>query len=89
MHYGELFEEEEGAGTSSSTVKVIANPMREMVMDAYAPLTTLILQEATHQEKQELNAEAKWFPELLKAAKKPLYKGCQMPLLKAIAKLTN
>ena len=81
--------EEQGAGASSSTVKVIANSMRDMIMDAYAPVTSLILKEATHQEKQEPIIVAKRFLELLKAAKKPLYKGCQMLLLKAVAKLTN
>ena len=40
--------EEEGVGTSSSTVEVIANLMRDMVMEAYAPITCLILQEVTH-----------------------------------------
>ena len=63
--------------------------MRDMVMNAYAPVTSLILQEATHQEEQESIVEAKRFLERLKAVEKPLYEGCQMSLLKAIARLTN
>ena len=89
VHRGEPFDEDEGGGTSSSTVEVVANPMVEMVKDAYAPVTSLMLQETTHQEEQEPNAEAKRFLELLKASKKPLYKGCETSLLKAIVRLTN
>ena len=61
VHHGEPFEEEEQVGTSSSTIEVLANLMIEMVMDAYAPVTSLMLQEATHQEEQEPNVEAKYF----------------------------
>jgi len=55
VYHGEPFDEDEGDGTSSSTVEVVA----EMVMDAYAPVTSLMLQVATHQEEEEPNAEAK------------------------------
>jgi len=88
VHHGEAFDEDEG-GTSSCTVEVVAKPMIEMVKNAYSPVTSLMLQEAMHQEEQEPNAEAKRFLELLKAAEKPLYEGCQRSLLKAVARLTN
>jgi len=89
VHHGEPFDKDEGGGTSLSTVEVVGNPMTEMVMAAYAPMTSLMLQEATHQEEEEPNAEAKRFVQLLKAAEKPLYEGCPMSLLKAVARLTN
>ena len=42
VHHGEPFDEDEGGGTSSSTIEVLANLMIEMVMDAYAPVTSLM-----------------------------------------------
>jgi len=59
VHHGEPFDDDEGGGTSLSTVEVVANPMIEMVTDAYTRVTSLMLQEATHQEEQEPNIDAK------------------------------
>ena len=89
IHHGEPFPDEEGACASSSNVEVVVNPMREMVMDAYTPVTSLLLQEATLNTTHEPIPEAKRFLQLLQAAEKPLYEGCEMSLLKAVARLTN
>jgi len=43
VHHGETFLEEDEAATSSSTAQVIPNPMRDMVMDACAPTTSMLL----------------------------------------------
>jgi len=58
-------------------------------MDAYAPTTCLLLQELLHHEEHEPIPEAKRFLKLLKAGERPLYEGCEMSLLKAVARLTN
>lgn len=89
MHYGETFLEEDEVATSSSTAQVTPNPMRDMVMDAYAHTTSLLLQELPHHEQHEPIPEAKRFPELLKTPERPLYEGCEMSLLKDVARLTN
>lgn len=60
-----------------------------MVIDAYAPASSVLLQELLHNEEDEPNGKANRFLELLKAVERPLYKGCEMSLLKAIAQLTN
>jgi len=87
--HGEPFLGEDEAATSSSIAQVIPNPMRDMMIDAYVPTASLLLQELLHQEEREPIPEAKRFLELLKAAERPLYEGCAMSLLKAIARLTN
>ena len=43
VHHGETFLKEEGGTTSSSAVEVIPNPMTDMVMDSYAPITLPLL----------------------------------------------
>jgi len=70
-------------------MEVVVNPMRDMVMDAYTPVTSMLLQEATLNTTHEPIPEAKRFLQLLQAAEKPLYEGCEMSLLKAVARLTN
>uniref|UniRef100_A0A7C9EW89 Transposase-associated domain-containing protein n=1 Tax=Opuntia streptacantha TaxID=393608 RepID=A0A7C9EW89_OPUST len=65
IHHGEPFPDEEGACASSSNVEVVVNPMREMVMDAYTPITSLLLQEATLNTTHEPIPEAKRFLHLL------------------------
>ena len=89
VHHGEPFLDEEGAGTSSSTIQVMENPMPNMVMDVYAPMMSLLMPGATSNEDQEPIPEAKRFMQLLQAVEKPLYEGCEMSLLKAAARLTN
>ena len=37
VHHREPFLEDKGAGTSSLTIQVVENPMRDMVVDAFAP----------------------------------------------------
>ena len=37
VHHGEPFLEDEGAGTSSPTIQVVENHMRDMIVDAFAP----------------------------------------------------
>jgi len=54
-------------------------------MDAYTPTTSLLLQELRHHEEHEPILEAKRFLELFKAGEGPLYEGCEMSLLKAVA----
>jgi len=89
VHHGEPFLENEGAGTSSPTFQVVENPMRDMVVDAFAPTRSLLRPEAMNNEGHEPIAEAKRFMQLLQAAERPLYEGCEMSLLKAVACLTN
>jgi len=89
VHHGEHFIEEDEAATSSSTAQVIPIPLRDMVMDAYAPTASLLLQELPQHEEKEPILEAKRFLQLLKAVERPLYEGCVMSLLKAVARLIN
>ena len=58
-------------------------------MDAYTPASSTLLQEMLHNEEHEPIPEVKRFLELVKAADRPLYEGCEMSLLKAVARLTN
>jgi len=89
VHHGEPFLEDEGAGTSSPTIQVMENPMRDMVVDAFAATMSSLQPEAMNNEEKEPIAEAKRFMQLLQAAERPLYEGCEMSLLKAVACLTN
>ena len=83
MHHGETFLEDDGAATSSSNAQIIPNPMRYMVMDAYEPASSALLQELPHNEEHEPIPEAKRFLQLLKTTERLLYEGCEMSLLKA------
>jgi len=58
-------------------------------MDAYASKASLLLNELSHHEEHKPIPEAKRFLELLNVAKRPLLVGCEMLLLKAVARLTN
>jgi len=58
-------------------------------MDAYARMIFLLWLEATHNNEQEPIPDVKRFLQLLQAAEKPLYDGCEISLLKAVARLTN
>jgi len=89
VHHGEPFLEDEGAGTSSPTIQVMENPMRDMIVDAFAPMRSLLGPEAMNNDEQEPILEAKRFMQLLQAVEKPLYEGCEMSLLKAVVRLTN
>jgi len=60
-----------------------------MVMGAYTPTMSLLMLEVTNNEEQEPIPEAKRFMQMLQAAKKPLYEGCEMSLVKAVVDLTN
>jgi len=73
VHHGETFLEDDGDATSSSNAQVIPNSMRDMVMDAYALASFMLLLELPHNEEHEPIPEAKRFLELLKAAERPLY----------------
>ena len=63
--------------------------MIDMVMDAYAPTASLLLQELSNHEEHEPIPQAKGFLELLKAVERPLYEGSEMSLLKVVARLIN
>jgi len=89
VHHSETLLEEEGATTTSCNAEVIPNPMTDMVMDAYAPMASMLLQKLPHHMKHEPNLDAKRFLELVKAAGRPSHEGCEMSLLKVVAWLTN
>jgi len=65
------------------------NLIRDMVLDAYAPMASLMANEGLNEDEEEPFLEAKRFIQLVKAAEKPLYQGSDMSLLKAIARLAN
>jgi len=54
-------------------------------MDAHTPASSALVQELSHNGKHEPIADAKRFLELIQAAERPLYEGCEMSLLKAVA----
>jgi len=60
-----------------------------MVLDAYAPMASLMANEGLNEDEEEPFLEAKRFIQLVKAVEKPLYQGSDMSLLKAVARLTN
>ena len=84
-----MFLEDNGVATTTSNAVVQPNLMRDMVMDAYGHASPALLHELPHNEEHEPIPEARRFIELLKAAERPLYEGCEMSLLKAVAQLTN
>ena len=65
------------------------NSMRDMVLDAYAPIASRMEDEGMNNDEEEPFVEAQKFIELVQAAEKPLYEGSDMSLLKAVARLTN
>ena len=65
VYNGEPFLAKEGATASSSNLEVILNPMRDMVTNIHAPLTSLLMEEATYHEEDEPILKAKRFRELL------------------------
>jgi len=59
--------------------------MRDMAMDAYAHMTSLLLQEIPYHDEQEPIFEAKRFLKLLNLVERPLYEGCEISLLNVVA----
>ena len=58
--------------------QVRENPMRDMVLDAYAPTTSTIAGQGSSDDEEEPILDAKRFIELVQHAEKPLYEGSQM-----------
>ena len=84
--HGETFDGVSHPRTSIN-LEVKVNPMRDMVLDAYAP--TNVMELGMRNKEEEPTPEVKKFIELVKAAGKPLYEGSDISLLKAVARLTN
>ena len=84
--HGETFD---GVSHPSTLInlEVEVNPMRDMVLDAYAP--TNVIELGMGNEEEDPTPEVKKFIELVKATEKPLYEGSDISLLKAVARLTN
>jgi len=89
VHHGEALLEDDAAATSSCNPQVTPNPMRDMVMDAYAPVASVLVQYVPHNGEHEPNANAKKFLELIQTAERPLCEGCEMSLFKDVARLAN
>jgi len=86
--HGEAFGDVSHPG-SSSNVRDGENLMRDMVLDAYGPMASLMADEGMNDGKEEPFLDAKRFIQLVQAAEKPLYKGSDMSLLKVVARLTS
>ena len=86
--HGETFEEVSHLSISSNMGEG-ENSMRDMILDAYAPIASRMEDEGMNNDEEEPFVEAQKFIELVQAAEKPLYEGSDMSLLKAVARLTN
>ena len=75
--------------SSSSNMGESEKSMRDMILDAYAPIASRMQDEGMNNGEEEPFVEAKKFIELVQATEKPLYEGYDVSLLKAIARLTN
>lgn len=58
-------------------------------MDAYSSMTSCMADEGMNDAEEDPFLDMKRFIELVQAAKKPLYEGSDMSLLKVVAQLTN
>jgi len=66
-----------------------SNQMRDMVIDALGPITCNWGAEGSSNAEEDPNPHVKDFFDMIEAAEKPLYDGCQSSLLSVAARITN
>ena len=87
-YHGELHTNFGVQNLTSTSNSVEGTSMRAMVMDALGPMA-YNWGEGSSNDEEDPNPEVNAFFEMIEAAEKPLYDGCQSSLLSVAARITN